>query len=132
VLQKLHRRMRCEVLTEGELGSRRHINLPGVKISMPSITEKDRQDIDLGISLGVDAIALSFVRERKDIEELRKILSARSCDARIIAKIEDQQAVVNLFDLIDAADGIMVARGPSRPVFATASPSSSRPTCWNP
>jgi len=111
VLQKLHRRMRCEVLTEGELGSRRHINLPGVKISMPSITEKDRQDIELGISLGVDAIALSFVRERKDIEELRKILSARSCDARIIAKIEDQQAVVNLFDLIDAADGIMVARG---------------------
>jgi pyruvate kinase len=111
VLQKLHRRMRCEVLTEGELGSRRHINLPGVKINMPSITEKDRQDIDLGISLGIDWIALSFVRERKDIEELRQILNARSCDARIIAKIEDQQAVENLFDLIDAADGIMVARG---------------------
>jgi pyruvate kinase len=111
VLQKLHRRMRCEVLTEGELGSRRHINLPGVKISMPSITEKDRQDIELGISLGVDFIALSFVRERKDIEELREILKARQSDAKIIAKIEDQQAVVNLFDLIEAADGIMVARG---------------------
>jgi pyruvate kinase len=111
VLQKLHRRMRCEVLTEGELGSRRHVNLPGVKINMPSITEKDRHDIDLGISLGIDAIALSFVRERKDIEELRQILNARSCDARIIAKIEDQQAVENLFDLVDAADGIMVARG---------------------
>jgi len=111
VLQKLHRRMRCEVLTEGELGSRRHINLPGVKISMPSITEKDRQDIDLGISLGVDFIALSFVRERKDVQELREILAARDSDIRIVAKIEDQQAVVNLFDLIDAADGIMVARG---------------------
>lgn len=111
VLQKLHRRMRCEVLTGGELGSRRHINLPGVKINMPSITEKDRHDIDLGISLGIDAIAVPFVRERKDIEELRQILKARSCDARIIAKIEDQQAVENLFDLIDAADGIMVARG---------------------
>jgi pyruvate kinase len=111
VLQKLHRRMRCEVLTEGELGSRRHINLPGVKISMPSITEKDRQDIELGISLGVDFIALSFVRERKDIEELREILKARQSDVKIIAKIEDQQAVVNLFDLIEAADGIMVARG---------------------
>ena len=111
VLQKLHRRMRCEVLTEGELGSRRHINLPGVKISMPSITEKDRHDIDLGISLGIDWIALSFVRERKDIEDLRQILDARSSDAKIMAKIEDQQAVENLFDLVDAADGIMVARG---------------------
>jgi pyruvate kinase len=111
VLEKLHRRMRCEVLTEGELGSRRHINLPGVKISMPSITDKDRLDIDLGISLGVDLIALSFVRERKDVEELRSMLAARDCDAKIIAKIEDQQAVTNLNDLVDAADGIMVARG---------------------
>jgi pyruvate kinase len=111
VLQKLHRRMRCEVLTEGELGSRRHVNLPGVKINMPSITEKDRQDIELGISLGIDFIALSFVRERKDIIELREILSARHSDAKIIAKIEDQQAVENLSDLIEAADGIMVARG---------------------
>jgi pyruvate kinase len=111
VLEKLHRRMRCEVLTQGELGSRRHINLPGVKISMPSITEKDRQDVALGISLGIDIIALSFVRERKDIEELREILLAGNSEARIIAKIEDQQAVVNLHDLIDAADGIMVARG---------------------
>ena len=111
VLQKLHRRMRCEVLTEGELGSRRHVNLPGVKINMPSITEKDRQDIELGISLGIDFIALSFVRERKDIVELREMLSARHSDAKIIAKIEDQQAVENLSDLIEAADGIMVARG---------------------
>jgi len=111
VLQKLHRRMRCEVLTEGELGSRRHVNLPGVKINMPSITEKDRQDIELGISQGIDFIALSFVRERKDIVELREMLSARHSDAKIIAKIEDQQAVENLSDLIEAADGIMVARG---------------------
>jgi len=111
VLQKLHRRMRCEVPTEGELGSRRHVNLPGVKINMPSITEKDRHDIELGISLGIDFIALSFVRERKDIVKLREMLSARNSDAKIIAKIEDEQAVVNLVDLIDAADGIMVARG---------------------
>ena len=111
VLEKLHRRIKCVVLTEGELGSRRHINLPGVKISMPSITEKDRRDIALGIELGVDFIALSFVRERKDIEELREILAKRNCDARIIAKIEDQQAVQNFLDLIDAADAVMVARG---------------------
>src|SRR5262249_15792267 len=75
VLEKLHRRMRCEVLTEGELGSRRHINLPGVKISLPSITAKDRRDIALGVSLDVDFFALSFVRERKDIDELRTILT---------------------------------------------------------
>jgi pyruvate kinase len=110
VLQKLHRRMRCEVLTEGELGSRRHINLPGVKVSMPSITDKDRVDIDLGIKLGVDFFALSFVRERKDVEELRGMLKGKS-DAKIISKIEDQQAVQNLLDLIDASDAIMVARG---------------------
>src|SRR5882672_10195344 len=111
VLEKLHRRMRCEVLTEGELGSRRHINLPGVKVSMPSITDKDRADIQLGLKLGVDFFALSFVRERKDIEELRQILKAANSDAKIISKIEDQQAVQNLFDLIDASDAIMVARG---------------------
>jgi pyruvate kinase len=111
VLQKLHRRIRCEVLTEGDLGSRRHINLPGVKISMPSITEKDRADIRLGIELGVDFIALSFVRERRDVEELREILSEHLSAIRIIAKIEDQQAVQNLADLIAVADGIMVARG---------------------
>ncbi len=111
VLEKLHRRMRCEVLTEGELGSRRHINLPGVKISMPSITDKDRLDIELGISLGIDLIALSFVREKKDVEELRQLLKERDSDAKIVSKIEDQQAVQNLYDLIDASDGIMVARG---------------------
>jgi len=111
VLEKLHRRMRCEVLTDGELGSRRHINLPGVKVNMPAITDKDRADIQLGIELGLDFIALSFVRERKDVEELREILRQAKSDARIISKIEDQQAVTNLFDLIDASDGIMVARG---------------------
>ncbi len=111
VLQKLHRRMRCEVLTEGELGSRRHINLPGVKVSMPSITEKDRADIGLGMKLDVDFIALSFVRERKDVEELRQILKTTNSDAKIISKIEDQSAVQNLYDLIDASDAIMVARG---------------------
>jgi pyruvate kinase len=111
VLEKLHRRMRCEVLTEGELGSRRHINLPGVKISMPSITDKDRADIELGMKLGIDLIALSFVRERRDVDELREILKAGNSEAKVIAKIEDQSAVQNLYDLIDASDGIMVARG---------------------
>jgi pyruvate kinase len=111
VLQKLYRRMRCEVLTEGNLGSRRHINLPGVKVSMPSITIKDRKDIDLGVELGVDWIALSFVRERKDVENLRAILKRKKSDTKIVAKIEDQSSVENINDLIEAADAIMVARG---------------------
>ena len=112
VLEKLHRRIKCEVLTEGELGSRRHINLPGVHISLPSITDKDRRDIELGIQLGIDLIALSFVREANDIAELRQLLRDRGApDTRIIAKIEDQTAVKNLLELIAAADAIMVARG---------------------
>ena len=112
VLEKLHRRIKCEVLTEGALGSRRHINLPGVHISMPSITEKDRRDIRLGVELGIDLIALSFVREAKDIRELRELLHEHDAsDTRIIAKIEDQTAVKNLHELIDGADAIMVARG---------------------
>lgn len=111
VLEKLHRRIKCEVLTEGELGSRRHINLPGVNISMPAITDKDRRDIQLGIELGVDFIALSFVREKKDVEDLRQMLRERESGQRIIAKIEDQRAVENRFELIEAADGIMIARG---------------------
>jgi pyruvate kinase len=78
---------------------------------MPSITDKDRSDISLGMKLGVDLIALSFVRERKDVVELREILKAANSDAKIVSKIEDQQAVQNLFDLIDASDAIMVARG---------------------
>lgn len=111
VLEKLHRRIKCEVLTEGELGSRRHINLPGVNISLPAITDKDRRDIELGIELGVDFIALSFVREKKDVEDLRQMLRERESRQRIIAKIEDQRAVENRFELIEAADGIMIARG---------------------
>jgi pyruvate kinase len=111
VLEKRHHRIRCQVLTAGALGSRRHINLPGVKISMPSLTAKDHKDIALGLELGVDFIALSFVRHRNDIEQLRNLIGARASAPRIIAKIEDQEAVANLDDLIAASDGIMVARG---------------------
>jgi pyruvate kinase len=111
VLEKLHSRLRCEVLTDGELGSRRHINLPGVNISLPSITEKDRKDIDLALELDLDFIALSFVRKASDVAELREIIKTRDRNTKVIAKIEDQSAVRNLDELIAAADAIMVARG---------------------
>jgi pyruvate kinase len=111
VLEKSRNRIRCQTITPGVLGSRRRINLPGVRLSLPSLTPKDRRDIALGAALGVDFFALSFVRKPSDIEELRGILKQLRCDARIIAKIEDQQAVKNLDALIESSDGVMIARG---------------------
>lgn len=111
VLQKKSNQLECEVLTEGKLGSRRHINLPGVRVNLPALTEKDIADIELGIDLGVDYFAMSFVREAGDIQRLRAILDYRKARQRIIAKLEDQQGVRNLDGIIDTADAIMVARG---------------------
>ena len=111
VLRKFANRIECEVLTPGKLGSRRHINLPGVKVSLPALTSKDLQDVALGLELGVDFIALSFVREAKDIQQLRGVVANAKHKPLLIAKIEDQQAVTNLNEIITEADGVMVARG---------------------
>lgn len=111
VLAKLHNKIECEVLTPGKLGSRRHINLPGVKVSLPALTAKDLEDVALGLELRVDFIALSFVREARDIQQLRAVVSHAAPPPVLIAKIEDQQAVRNLTEIINVADGIMVARG---------------------
>src|SRR5580692_11573662 len=75
VLAKKGARVECEILTDGQLGSRRHINLPGVKVSLPAMTEKDIADIELGLELAVDYIALSFVRSSKDMRQLRKLVN---------------------------------------------------------
>jgi pyruvate kinase len=101
----------CEVLTEGKLGSRRHINLPGVKVSLPALTAKDIADVKLGLEVGVDFIALSFVREAKDLTLLRDLFGAAKPHPHVIAKIEDQEAVHNLEAIAREADGLMVARG---------------------
>ena len=111
VLAKEDNKVECEVLTPGKLGSRRHINLPGVKVSLPALTDKDRADIQLGLELGVDYFALSFVREAKDIRELRALMQNSRHKPLIIAKIEDQMAVKNLDKIIEESDGVMVARG---------------------
>jgi pyruvate kinase len=111
VLAKLHNKIECEVLTPGKLGSRRHINLPGVKVSLPALTAKDLADIQLGMELEVDYLALSFVREARDIQQLRAVVENAPRQPRIVAKIEDQQAVKNLYEIIDVSDAIMVARG---------------------
>lgn len=111
VLEKRPNRITCEVMTQGTLGSRRHINLPGVRVSLPALTDKDIQDVDLGIELGVDFIALSFCREPEDVLRLKGILDYRRARQKVIAKLEDQQAIRNLEEIIENADGIMVARG---------------------
>lgn len=111
VLEKKDAHIRCKVLTQGQLTSRRHINLPGVKINLPSFTEKDRTDTLVGLEEGIDFVALSFVREAADIESLREFLRSNGSRARIIAKIEDQSAIANLEGIIAATDALMVARG---------------------
>jgi pyruvate kinase len=111
VLEKRKNRIRCRVLTPGTLGSRRHINLPGVRVNLPPLTKKDMADVRLGAELAVDFVALSFVREASDIAELRGILQEKNSKALIVAKIEDQSAVHSIDEIIKIADAIMVARG---------------------
>jgi len=104
-------RLRCSVEQPGSLGSRRHINLPGVKVDLPPLTDKDRRDVALGCTVGVDLFALSFVREASDVAALRALLQQHGSRAGIIAKIEDQSAVEQLGPIITESDGLMVARG---------------------
>ena len=111
VLAKAGNKVECEVLTAGTLGSRRHINLPGVKVSLPALTAKDIKDVKLGLELEVDFIALSFVREARDLMQLKELFEAGKMPPLVIAKIEDQQAVANLESIVRAADAVMVARG---------------------
>jgi pyruvate kinase len=111
VLAKDANKVECEVLTPGKLGSRRHINLPGVRVSLPALTAKDLADVEVGLDVGLDYIALSFVREARDIQQLRKIVASSAHKPLIIAKIEDQLAVQNFDEILREADGIMVARG---------------------
>jgi pyruvate kinase len=111
VLQKGSNRVRCKVLTEAVLGSRRHINLPRVHVNLPPLTKKDVADVALGTELEMDFVALSFVREKSDIEQLRHLLAKQKSKAQIVAKIEDQLAVASIDKMIETADVIMVARG---------------------
>ncbi len=96
---------------DGKIGSRRHVNLPGAHISLPSFTDKDWADIAFGVKKGVDFIATSFVRTGKDIRMLKAYLEKHKSDAEIIAKIETPEAVDNIDEIVASADGIMVARG---------------------
>ncbi len=101
----------CRVLNDGVLKSRKGINLPGVEISLPSLTKKDREDIDFLVTQPIDYIALSFVRSRDDIRELRKLLESKGRHIPIIAKIEKPEAVADLEGIVNETDMVMVARG---------------------
>ena len=111
VLAKKKNRIRCKVLTPGVLGSRRHINLPGVRVNLPPLTQKDLDDVALGTQIGMDFVALSFARQKSDLEELRALVKKLGSTAQIVAKIEDQSAVRSIDEMIDAADAVMIARG---------------------
>lgn len=104
-------RIICEVKTAGKLGSRRHINLPGTRLNLPALTEKDREDLALAVECDADYIAGSFVRDAAHVRELREAMERLEGNAQIVAKIEDQEAIRNIDAIIQATDVIMVARG---------------------
>lgn len=101
----------CRVLNKGKLGGRKTVNLPGIKTDLPAITKKDVEDIKLGVRNGMDYVAQSFVKRREDVKGMRSLLNKLKSDAMIIAKIEDQEGVDNMDEIIEEADGVMVARG---------------------
>jgi pyruvate kinase len=101
----------CLVLNGGLLGEHKGINLPGVALSIPALTEKDRKDLHFGLKHGVDAVAISFVRTAEDVAMVKRIVASRDSDTPVIAKLEKPQAIDQLEEILEAADGVMVARG---------------------
>lgn len=101
----------CEVKNEATLGNHKSVNVPGVRINLPSLTETDRNNILYAIEKDIDFIAHSFVRNKQDVLDIRKILHEHNSRIKIIAKIENQEGVDNIDEIIEVADGIMVARG---------------------
>jgi len=111
VTEIVDKEVRCVVITGGVLKDKKGINLPGVEVSAPAISEKDKADIAFGLRHGVDYVALSFVRRPEDILEAKRLLTVDNVSIPVIAKIEKPQALERLADIIEVTDGIMVARG---------------------
>jgi pyruvate kinase len=104
-------RVRCKVLVGGEVKSHKGVNLPGVPLPIPSLTKKDLDDLEFALGLGVDFVALSFVRAAADVRDLQAIMRQHGSPARVIAKIEKAEAVEVLDEVLTEADAVMVARG---------------------
>lgn len=103
--------VQCTVIEGGILKSRKGVNLPTLNLRLPSMTEKDRRDLDFGIEQGVDLISLSFVRKPEDIQTLKALLQEKGANIPVLAKLEKPQAIANLEAIVDECDAIMVARG---------------------
>ncbi|MDX2179098.1 MAG: pyruvate kinase [Bryobacteraceae bacterium] len=103
--------VKCEVISGGEIGDRKGINLPGVKVSAPSMTKKDTSDLTFGLEQGIDYVALSFVRTANDVLRLKFLLEERDARVPVVAKIEKPEACLNLDSILKESDGVMVARG---------------------
>jgi pyruvate kinase len=101
----------CDVLNGGTLGEHQGINLPGTALSIPAVTEKDLKDLKFGLAHGVDAVALSFVRSAADVNMVREVVRRQGKNTPLIAKLEKPQAIDHLEEILEAVDGIMVARG---------------------
>jgi len=101
-----------QVLSNATLGEKKNMNLCGCKVNLPTITEKDEDDIvNFGLKEGVDMIAASFVRSASDVEQIRDLLGPKGANIRIISKIENEEGLENFEEILEASDGIMVARG---------------------
>ena len=103
--------LECIADNDGIIGSRKSVNIPGVKINLPSVTERDKMFIEMAVKNGIDFIAHSFVRSKQDILDLNAVLASYNSTIKIIAKIENQEGVENFDDILDEVYGIMVARG---------------------
>jgi pyruvate kinase len=101
----------CKIINGGLLGEHQGINLPGIALSIPALTSKDRTDLEFGIKHGVDMVALSFVRSAADVREVKQIIAEHGVDIPVIAKLEKPQALERLEQIFEASDGVMVARG---------------------
>ncbi len=138
----------CEVLNSGKIKTKKGVNVPGVHLSMPYLSQRDRDDIIFGAQQGFDFIAASFVRTAQDVYDIRNLLNEYDSNIRIIAKIENREGVNNIDSILSAADAVMVARGDlgvveidftelpgiqktsSTAPSPSASPSSLPPRCW--